>query len=204
MEQTLELGGIYKRIWELAQPYLDTRKNDTHTAIATAFAFRLLEMEGGDEDIVIPAILLHDVGWKKVPEDVQLKAFGPHADQPQWNQVHEVEGAQIAGEILSSIDYPKEKIQEIQEIIEAHDSRQEAVSQNDMLVKDADKLWRYTQAGFGINGNRFHLTLEQNLERLRRNLDPWFLSESARKIARQMIQDRESELAGEGEGLRGL
>ena len=86
MEQTLELGGIYKRIWELAQPYLDTRKNDTHTAIATAFAFRLLEMEGGDEDIVIPAILLHDVGWKKVPEDVQLKAFGPHADQPQWNR----------------------------------------------------------------------------------------------------------------------
>ena len=84
LKQTLELSGIYKRIWELAQPYLDTRKNDTHTAIATAFAFRLLEMEGGDEDIVIPAILLHDVGWKKVPEDVQLKAFGPHATRPEW------------------------------------------------------------------------------------------------------------------------
>jgi HD superfamily phosphodiesterase len=154
-------------------------------------------MEGGDEDIVIPAILLHDVGWKRVPEDMQLKAFGPNATEPEWNRVHEKEGAEIAGEILSSIDYPKEKILEIQEIIEAHDSGEEAVSHNDMLVKDADKLWRYSRAALGIDANRFHLTPEENLEILRRNLEPWLLSESGRKIAQQEIQERIDERIAE-------
>ncbi|MFO7985793.1 MAG: HD domain-containing protein [Desulfatiglandaceae bacterium] len=195
MKHTLKLNGDYKRIWELAQPYLNTRKNDIHTAISTAFAFRLLEMEGGDEDIVIPAILLHDVGWKKVPENMQLKAFGPHATEPEWNRVHEVEGGKIAGKILASIDYPKDETLEIQEIIVGHDSRKEAVSHNDMLVKDADKLWRYSQAAVGINGNRFDLTLEQSVERLRRKLDLWLLSESAKKIAHHEIQERMNELA---------
>jgi len=30
-----------------------------------------------DEEIVLPAILLHDVGWKMVPEEKELNAFGP-------------------------------------------------------------------------------------------------------------------------------
>ena len=194
MEPNLKLNGIYKPIWELAQPFLNTRKNDIHTKISTGFAFLLLEKEGGDEDIVIPAILLHDVGWKKVPEDVQLKAFGPNATELQWNRVHEVEGAKIAGEILNSVHYPKEKINEIQVIIEAHDSRKEALSKNDMLVKDADKLWRYSETAVRINQTRFNLTLEQSIERLSRNLEPWFLSETAKHLAKKEIESRKMEL----------
>ena len=71
--------------------------NKIHTEISTQFAYRLLEIEeAGDEDIVIPAILLHDVGWSQVPEELQLKAFGPKATLPEWNRVHEVEGVRIA------------------------------------------------------------------------------------------------------------
>ncbi len=71
------MSAIFDEIWRRAKPYLDTRQNETHTEIATRFADTLLDKEGGDEDVVIPAIILHDVGWKKIPESQQLKAFGP-------------------------------------------------------------------------------------------------------------------------------
>ena len=190
----LKLNDIYERIRELAGPYLDTRKNDIHTEISTGFAGRLLALEGGDEDIVIPAIILHDVGWKKVPEDVQLKAFGPKVSMPEWNRVHEVEGAGIAGEILQKVNYPEDKILEIQEIIKGHDSRKEAISLNDSVVKDADKLWRYTETAIRGIQMGFGLTYEACIERLRRNLELWFLTESGKRMATEEIEKRTKEL----------
>jgi len=191
---TFELNHIGKQIWELAQPYLDTRKNDIHTAISTGFAKQLLALEGGDEDVVIPAIILHDVGWKKVPEDLQLKSFGPNASLPEWNRVHEVEGARIAGDILRKVNYDEAKILEIQEIIEGHDSRMTPISLNDRIVKDADKLWRYSKAAVQINDLRFGLTRQESLMRLRRNLAPWFLTESGKRLATEEMEERMTEL----------
>ena len=34
-------------------------------------------------------------------------------------------------------------VEEVVAIIDGHDSRRHALSRNDELVKDADKLWRY-------------------------------------------------------------
>lgn len=184
------LKDIYKRIWDLARPYLNTRKNDIHTEISAGFAQELLAREGGDEDIVMPAIILHDVGWKKVPEDIQLKAFGPKASMPEWNRVHEVEGAGIAGDILRKVNYPEDKILEIQEIIQGHDSRKEAVSVNDGIVKDADKLWRYSEEAIRGIQMGFGLTWEECLERLRKNLEPWFLTESGKRMAEEALEKR--------------
>ena len=180
----------YKKIRELARPYLDTRKNDIHTKISTRFAYQLMDLEGGMEDVVIPAILLHDVGWKKVPEDLQLKAFGPNASLLEWNRVHEVEGARIAGEILGKVGYDPEKAEEIVHIIDGHDSRKEPSSLNDKIVKDADKLWRYSKEAFYLNMDRFQLSHEAGVERLLRNIEPWFLTDSAKRIAREAIEKR--------------
>ena len=187
------LKDIYERIWDLARPYLNTRKNDIHTEISTDLAQQLLAQEGGEEDIVIPAIILHDVGWKKVPEDIQMKAFGPNTTMPEWNRVHEVEGARIAGDILRKVDYHEDKILEIQEIIKGHDSRKDPISKNDSIVKDADKLWRYSKIAVQINQNRFGLTVEQGIERLRKNLEPWFLTESGKRMAKEEIEKRAEE-----------
>ena len=142
---------VFKKIRQLAKPYLDTRHNDVHTDISTQLAFELLEREGGDEDIVIPAIILHDTGWKKVPAKLQLKAFGPKASKPELNRLHEVEGVKIAEDILSKLNYDAGKSKCIVEIIDGHDSRLKPLSLYDMIVKDADKLWRYSKSGFYID-----------------------------------------------------
>ena len=96
---------IFGKIQQLSKPFLDTRHNNVHTAISTMLAFQLLEKEGGDEDIVVPAIILHDTGWKRVPSKLHLKAFGPQATEPRLNRLHEVEGVKIAQEILLNIKY---------------------------------------------------------------------------------------------------
>ena len=88
----------YPEIFDLAKQYLDTRDNEMHTRIAFSFALKLLSAEGGDERVVLPAIMLHDIGWKFVPEDQHLKAFGPHVNDKSIKRIHEVEGSKKARE----------------------------------------------------------------------------------------------------------
>ena len=184
------MKAIFEKIEALAKPYLDTRMNDLHTGISARFACALIEKEGGSEDIILPAILLHDVGWKRVPEEFHLKAFGPKADALEWQRVHEEEGAVIAREILLQVAYDEDKIQEILEIIDGHDSRKDALSLNDRIVKDADKLWRYSKEGFYIDIKRFEETFDRGMKRLESSLEKWFFTDSAKELARQELTQR--------------
>ena len=193
---------VFKQIYQLAQPYLNTRHNDVHTEMSMQLAYQLLKAEGGRESIVIPAIILHDVGWQKVPAAFHLKAFGPKATSPEINRTHEQEGVKIAKNILTEVNYDKEKIAEILKIIDGHDSRKESVSLNDRIVKDADKLWRYTQNGFDIDNERFEETVPEGLNRLRKYLPRWFFTQTAYQIATEELQQRERE-AGNDSRLAG-
>jgi HD superfamily phosphodiesterase len=184
----------YKELWRLAEPYLNTRANDIHTPISVEYAYELLRREGGDEGIVIPAMILHDVGWKMVPEERQLEAFGPNATCPELNRIHETEGARIAAGILRQAGYDEARIREITEIVEGHDSRKRAISLNDKLVKDADKLCRYSWQGFWIDRLRFGQTVEQGVKRLNATLREWFFTDSAKEIAAQELEERVREM----------
>jgi len=53
-------------------------------------------------------------------------------------------------EILGNRCYDDATIGQVVAIIDGHDTRPEARSLEDMLVRDADKLWRFTPAGVGI------------------------------------------------------
>jgi HD superfamily phosphodiesterase len=184
---------VFKQIYQLAQPYLKTRYNDVHTEMSMQIAYQLLSAEGGQEDIVIPAIILHDVGWQKVPAALHLKAFGPKATLPEINRNHEQAGVKIAKRILNEVNYDKEKIAEILKIIDGHDSRKGSISLNDSLVKDADKLWRFTKKGFDIDNKRFEETVAEGLNRLRKYLPRWFFTDTAYRIAKEELQQRERE-----------
>jgi len=184
---------IFEKIWQLAKSYLDTRKNDIHTEISIHFALTLIEEEDGDKDIVIPAIILHDVGWKKIPESLHLKAFGPMAISLELKKIHEAKGVKIAKDILQMVRYDEEKIEEILEIINGHDTRRGAISLNDKIVKDADKLWRYTKEGFQIDHARFQENYNEILDWLRSGLDTWFFTDSAKRIAMEELGSRINE-----------
>lgn len=176
---------LYDQIYKEAEVYWDTRHNDIHLPLAYDFAKQLLAFyPDADKSIVLPAILLHDVGWKLVPEEKQLNAFGPKATDKAANRLHEIEGVRLAGEILASLDYDAGKTQEILTIIDGHDSRLEALSLNDQLVKDADKLWRFTTTGVKIDYRRFGVELPVYLDYLGNKIEEWLFTPEARAMAR--------------------
>jgi len=193
--QRRNMEEIYDRIWELAKPLLNTRHNQQHTEIAYRAARRLLESEEGDEAIVIPAIILHDVGWIKVPEELQLTAFGPKAKNKELNRVHEVEGVKLAREILEKVNYDPQKEEEILAIIDGHDSRREAISPSDKIVKDADKLCRFTHQGTSLDCERYEMSFDEWYEFLMARIDRWFFTQTARKIAREELERRKKEFS---------
>ena len=189
----MQSNPVYQKIFQLAKPHLNTRHNEVHTEICLWFGYQLLEAEGGNERIVVPAIILHDVGWHKVPEDLHLKAFGPKATMPEITRLHEIEGVKIARGILDAINYAAAETTQILVIIDGHDTRKQAISLDDQIVKDADKLFRYSKKGFRIDIQRFGETYVQGLNRLRKTLPVYFFTDTARTLARQELQTRERE-----------
>ncbi len=68
------MEGVFKKIWKLAIPYLKKGKRKDfllHTAGVIKAMELLLRQEKGDPNILIPAVILHDTGWSKVPRDLQ-------------------------------------------------------------------------------------------------------------------------------------
>lgn len=184
------MNSIYEAILEKAKPYLDTRQNDIHVALSYEFAQLLLAFyPEADAEVVLPAIILHDVGWKMVPEDEQLNAFGPNMNDKEMQRHHELEGVRIAAEILRSLDYYAEKTKEILSCIDGHDTRREALSFNDAIVKDADKLWRYTPVGVGIDHSRFNRSREEHMIMLEKFIDRWFFTDQAKEMARAALSE---------------
>ena len=57
---------IFEKIWETALPYQDQRNDDGHARVTLKYAKELVKLEDGNEDIVIPAIILHDVGYSQI------------------------------------------------------------------------------------------------------------------------------------------
>lgn len=185
----------YEEIYRKAEPYWATRKNDLHVPCSYDFAHRLLSFHpSADPDIVLPAVLLHDVGWKMVPEEKQRDAFGPQVKDRKTQRFHESEGARIAGKILASLDYHRGKTREILSIINGHDTRKEPLSLNDKLVKDSDKLWRFTPYCVKIAHRHFGFELNAYILWLGQRIEEWFFTNEAKTMARESLDQAKKEL----------
>ncbi len=184
---------IYQRIFERAKPFLRTRQNLTHTRIVLQYALRLLKEEKGNEEVVIPAVLLHDVGWNAIPEHLHLTAFGPNLSNPELAKAHEVEGMKIAKKILDTLHYPPEEAKEICQIIRGHDTRNRSISRNDRIVKDSDKLFRYSRKGLAIDMDRFRTSRNSRLNFLEKQVKEWFFLPASRQLAKKELAQRRKE-----------
>ena len=82
---------------------------------------------------------------------------------------------------------PHERTARIQEIIDGHDSRAQALSLEDALVKDADKLWRFTESGVRI----CHVWMDRSpgdfMDFVESRIDGWLLTDVGRGLAREIL-----------------
>ena len=183
---------LWDPLINLAAPYLTVRHNYEHTEIAFAFAKELQEILGGRKEIIFPAIIFHDVGWSAIAEELHLKAFGPNSD-PGVNRVHEIEGAKIAGTLLREIKLKHVDKEEICRIIECHDSGENPITLEEKIVKDADKLFRFSLRGFSIDVKRFKQDPKEYWRFLNERRKEWFFTDPAKKIAKLQLIKVEQE-----------
>lgn len=143
---------VEKEIWNIALPYQDKRNDTGHAENVTYFALKLTEFLNGKREITIPAAILHDIGWsqmKKEELDQFYDTLGTDYEK-QLRYRHQDEGVKFSRELLTKSGYPSEFIDPICEIISGHDTRKGFISKEDGIVRDADKLWRFTMPLFEI------------------------------------------------------
>ncbi len=184
-----ETPSRYDAVWREAEPYMRARKNDVHIPLSFAFARQLLDLHAdADEDIVSLAILLHDIGWWSIDmNDIIEKGFGPNMMQSEVRFLHEREGVRLSREVLQKTGWPEAVIAAVGEIIDGHDTRPEPRSLNDRLVRDADKLWRFTVTGVSVACDWFKMTPRQYADRLEEQFS-LLETDAGRKMAQEQLR----------------
>jgi HD superfamily phosphodiesterase len=185
-------------LFRLAEPYLAVRNDLPHARVSHQYALRLLAEEGGEPGIVEPAVILHDVGWSQLaPEQIRV-AFGVRAggeEAERLNRIHEREGAVIARRILRSLAYPPLWTERIAALVERHDSGDQADSLEEKILKDADKLWRFSAEGYWKEISRQGLERDELYRYLSVRYRAWFFTATAVRLAEAALEERQKEIA---------
>ncbi len=195
------MKSIFQQIWQLALPLQDQRDDSGHAEVALSYATILLASEQGDEDIVIPAIILHDIGYSQLSKERRLSIFDrskADAERRAVQMEHEHAGVVLAKGLLVKVGYPRDLVPEILEIISQHDTRKGFISRNEGLVRDSDKLWRFSKRAFDVGGRRPRTGPDTRLKNWEADIDKpgYFFSEKAKQLAREQLEARKRESQG--------
>ncbi len=178
-------GDDLDAIWSAVVPETRVRGNDIHLPISLAYAERLCAAyPEADAELVRVTILLHDTGWGRVDES-RIISEGFTGD---WRKAairfeHEKQGCIIAREVLPPLGYSEQFVDDVCAIIDGHDTRKEAYSLEDALVRDADRLWRFDHAGIALASGWFGMDPSTYADRLQAEIIPELLSQAAIDMA---------------------
>jgi uncharacterized protein len=189
-----------KRLRHVVRPLLkEGRGGDwEHTLRAIEYARYLLEHEEGEEEIVIPTLYLHDIGWSKVDFNDFMNASPVHKGETASVSLHMIYGAELAEGILDEIGFDPEHRHRISSIIAIHDEPEKVLSMGDpsaTLVIEADYLDRYgagSQLRFSDMFGSMFLNGEHRkeaIEYLRQGLNLWFKTQTGRDLAEKLARE---------------
>jgi HD superfamily phosphodiesterase len=172
-------------VWKSVVPETRTRSNDIHLPISLAYAERLCDAHPEADALVVRvSILLHDTGWGRVDEDrILSEGFSGDWRKSAIRYEHEKQGCLIAEEVLPPLGYDPDFVASVVAIIDGHDTRKEAKSLEDALVRDADRLWRFDHAGIALAAGWFGMDPATYCDRLAAEIVPELLTEAATEMA---------------------
>lgn len=185
---------IYRPIWDLALPYLEKglRKNlITHTKEVVNAMEILLKYEGGDENLLVPCAILHDIGWSKVPKEIQ-KNWRNKEDKIKGEKLHIEYPQPIIKEILEKLNYPLIQINKITEIVKAHKFQNPSELEKQLLI-DADKMSDATKIQFYSDAEFYSVSPQVVYDFRMKNK---FYTITARKFFEKEMENRRREFIG--------
>ncbi|MBU3934445.1 HD domain-containing protein [Patescibacteria group bacterium] len=109
---------IYIKILELARPYYEKGRVYDLDQIDWMIkqADRLADNLGLDKRILMPLVILHDVGYAFIQE------HNPNIKDQESKRVHLEEGVKIARKILEQVNYDSELTEKIVYFVSVHDN----------------------------------------------------------------------------------
>ena len=184
-------------IWELAKKHLKKGRwvDLSHTQIVIDFARRLCNDLGGNPKIVLPAAMLHDVGFSFFSGEPDLEMRTTMPSIPPYSLDlklgHLVKGAELTREILMEANYENEIVNEIVWIVRNHekpDDSREFLNLNQAIVSDADALSRVTDAGINYLVEIYSIDELEIMKKILEVYKSWFITERAKKIAEEELK----------------
>jgi HD superfamily phosphodiesterase len=181
------------RLKEQARPYLLQGRPDdwAHTLRAIAYGKVLLKEEKGDPEVVITALVLHDIGWSRVSFDDFVQAPPEKKKETRSLKEHMVQGALLAREILDPLDFPKDKKELVLKIIAVHDlpdAIQDLPEPEAILVMEADRLDRFGEESLKRYRKMFGENyLQEGRRFLLEGSKTWFRTPTAKRLVQESL-----------------
>lgn len=194
----MKIPSKYLQIWELARLYYEKGRpmDIDHIEWMITDATLLCEKEDLASDLLLPLVILHDVGYSNVPKDNPFNL--------DLRQAHMAEGAKIAAIILAKLKYPIEIIDKIAYLISVHDNW--ALGDNEIYKKekilasfnDLDFMWMATPKGFPALIKILNKTGTDMIDFLEHNeklVDRPFATTTAKSLFNNYLAERSGEIS---------
>lgn len=187
---------IYSEIWKLAKPYYEKGRpmDIDHIKWMMKDALLVCKQEILDDALLLPLVILHDVGYAEVPRGNPFKL--------NLREAHMKAGAIIAKRILNKITYPKDKAKKIIYFVSVHDNwafGDDDIYKNDILLgvfNDLDYMWMATPRGFPALMKIFDKTPKEMIEYLENDDKPRsrpFSTRTTENLYLKYLDDRKKE-----------
>lgn len=191
---------IYVKMWQLARPcYEQGRLMDIdHIEWMIQEALFVCEIEHIDDTLLLPLVILHDVGYSEISEGNSF-----HQDT---RNAHMQAGEKIGERLLQEIHYDI-NIEKILYYISVHDNwalGKHKLYQNDRILgvfNDLDYTWMATPQGFPAVRKIMNKSPEEMLEFLEQNEKPRnrpFATQTTKELYENYLEDRRKELNTQG------
>ena len=188
---------IYQQIWKLAKPYYKKGRpmDIDHIEWMMKDALFVCEKENIDDSLLLPLVILHDVGYAEVPKDNPYNL--------DLRKAHMKAGKKIAKEILEKVNYPKEKIKKICYYVSVHDNwalGDYEIYQKDIILgifTDLDFTWMVTNKGFPalmkiLNKNKKEMV--KYIENSEKLTDRPFSTKTTKELYQKYLNQRKKAL----------
>lgn len=184
----------YTEIWKMAVEQLRKGVNKDyvlHTEGVVKAMQLILKKEDGDPDVLIPAAMLHDVGWAKVPKKYQRTTN--KKNKLIVMELHIKYAPEIIHSILSSLNYKTSQINAITDIVVSHKFCKPRKLSKQLLI-DADQLSDAFKEQFNSDIKAYDTTAEK-LYNFRME-DNHFYTKTAENIFLKLMKERRTEFKG--------
>ncbi|MFA4817546.1 MAG: HD domain-containing protein [Parcubacteria group bacterium] len=181
----------FEKIWNLSLPYLKKgkRKNFVlHTRGVIRAMDLLLKKEGGSRNILIPAAIVHDVGWSNIP--VKLQKSKKDAERLTAMKLHIKYAPAIIREILGKTGYSQREIKAVSDIVVAHKFCKPKNFEKRLLI-DADTMVESFKEQFYDDIKSYGVSAEDGYEFRANNK---FYTKTAARIFTEEMKKRKKEI----------